>query len=92
MAYERGNDGDPLWLPVRRDGSLEIPPGNLERSLQAEIAAGAKQGCSGDGSPATQARLSHPDVVAVDAAGNPFIAGNSPLYLLGGAREGAAAG
>ena len=71
----------PAGLAVDRDGSLYIADrwNHAVRKLDAAgilttVAGCGLPGFSGDGGPATQARLNHPRAVAVDAQGNLYIA------------------
>ena len=66
---------------VRRTGS---PPAtgtayaeDGAREPEGPFAALGQRGFSGDGGPATQARLDHPWGIAIDAAGNVFFADNN---------------
>jgi sugar lactone lactonase YvrE len=54
----------------------QTPPLDLKLKGTKTVAGTGKDGFSGDGGPATRARLSLPEVLAVDAGGNLFIADN----------------
>lgn len=71
----------PAGLALDRDGNLYIADrwNHAIRKLDAAgilttVAGSGLPGFSGDGGPATQARLNHPTGVAVDAQGNLYIA------------------
>ena len=73
---------DPLSLRVNADGSFELPPGaDLVATDSRSVAVGAvalagsgERGIGGDGGPASNALLSFPRGVAVDSAGNVYVA------------------
>ena len=69
----------PLSLPVKADGSFDLPPeAELIRNEIRTVAGTGAEGYTGDGGPATAATLA-PAHVALDAAGNLYIA--DPLHL-----------
>jgi uncharacterized protein (TIGR03437 family) len=71
----------PIWVAVDRAGNLYIADTGSHRirkvntaGIISTFAGGNGPGFSGDGGPATSAKLFGPTCVAVDAAGNVFIA------------------
>jgi trimeric autotransporter adhesin len=60
-------------LFIADDDSFRIREVNLSTGIITTVAGNGTQGFSGDGGPATQAQLSFPGTVAVDAQGNLFI-------------------
>lgn len=70
----------PVGLAVDGTGNLYIVDGNRVRKVDVRtgiittVAGTGEQGYSGDGGPATQARLNHPVSLALDTAGNLYIA------------------
>ena len=88
--FYAGNDG---FLSVTTDATGNVyvaDAGNLRvrridtSGVISTIAGTGEAGFSGDGGPATEARLSGPEGVAVDAAGNVYIAdtGNHRIRIL----------
>ncbi len=74
----------PRAVAVDKEGNLYIADQSQHRVLRMErsgcltvIAGTGKEGFGGDGGPPTQAFLAHPGGLAVDAAGNLFIADSS---------------
>ena len=57
---------------VADDGNNRILKVNAA-GIISTVAGKGTYGFSGDGGPATSATLAHPDGVAVDSAGNPYI-------------------
>ena len=75
----------PQGVAVDGDGNLYIATGNRIRKVDAAgvistVAGDGTEGYSGDGGPATAARLNSPRDVAVDGVGNLYIADSAPLY------------
>jgi sugar lactone lactonase YvrE len=72
---------DPFGVAVDSAGNLFIADPGFFRIFKVDtkgnfttVAGNGPGGFSGDGGPATSAQLNHPDAVAVDRAGNLFIA------------------
>jgi uncharacterized protein (TIGR03437 family) len=69
---------NPTGLAVDSRGSLYIAEGNRVRRVSNGVittaAGNGTAGNSGDGGPATSAQLNHPSGIAVDSAGNLYIA------------------
>ena len=70
------NAQTPFFIPVGPDGTIDPPPGvKLETVGVIETVAGRGwQGFGGDGGPAVEASFRFPRSVAVDAAGNVYVA------------------
>jgi Adenylate and Guanylate cyclase catalytic domain/NHL repeat len=69
----------PIGLALDSDGRLYIVDGNRVRKINADgtvttIAGTGRAGFSGDGGPATSADLNGPQSIAIDSAGDLFIA------------------
>jgi sugar lactone lactonase YvrE len=78
----RAQLADPLGMAVDRSGNLYIADGNRIRKISSQgyittIAGNGESGFSGDGGPAVGAQLGSPFGVAVDDAGNLYIADGS---------------
>jgi trimeric autotransporter adhesin len=72
---------DPEWIAVSKAGDLYIADSNNNRIRRVDrrgiittVAGTGSAGFSGDGGPATKARLADPAGVAVDGAGNLYFA------------------
>jgi uncharacterized protein (TIGR03437 family) len=75
------NFNAPLGLAIGPDGSLYVADGLNARVRKIStdgtihtVAGTGAQGYSGDGGPATSARLSFPEAIAVDSSGDVYIA------------------
>ncbi|SPF43516.1 putative NHL repeat containing protein [Candidatus Sulfopaludibacter sp. SbA4] len=83
---------NPRGVTVDRAGSLYIADSGSHRVLKvsngviATVAGNGVPGYSGDGGPATNAQLSVPQAVALDAAGNLYITddGNETIRMVSG--------
>lgn len=72
----------PLGLALGRDGAIYVSDRRAHRVIRADLGTGTvvtvagtgEPGFSGDGGPATAARLRCPDAIALDTAGTLFIA------------------
>jgi sugar lactone lactonase YvrE len=82
------NLNDPTGVAVDSAGSLYIADGNVVRKLtggvMTTIAGNGGYGFSGDNGPATSAKLAFASGLAVDSAGNVYVAdtGNNRIRLL----------
>ncbi len=73
---------DPLGMALDGAGNLFLADGDSGRVREIHAGSGvittvagtSRQGFSGDGGPATKASLNHPVAVAIDGAGNQYIA------------------